>query len=91
MYHWVNRQGNTEHEVIISTRDVNKGLPGTRCAAREAGKDGGGGSEKSSPDISPGEHLHSRQRPRESGLFISSETVLSGYLITVLKYLSRER
>lgn len=79
------------HEVIISTRDTNKGLPGIHCAAPQASEDGGGGSEKSSPDISPGEHLHSRERPRESGLFISSETTLSGYLITALKCLSKER
>lgn len=90
LYHWVNRQGNTEHEVIISARDINKGLHGIHCAAPEASKDGAGGL-KSSPDISPGEHLHSRERPRESGLFLSSETTLSGYLITALKYLSRER
>lgn len=39
----------------------------------------------------PWEHLHSREIPKELGLFILSDTMLSGYLITALKYLSRER
>lgn len=88
--HWVNRQGNTEHEVIISARDTNESLPGIHCATPVASKDNGGVSEKSGRAISPREHLHSRERPKELGLFIS-ETTLSGYLITALKYLSRER
>lgn len=88
-YRWVNRQGNTEH-VSLSSHVTLRGafLESTVLVASE---DSGGGSEKSVPAVSPGEHLHSRERPKEPGLFISSETTLSGYLITALKYLSRER
>lgn len=92
LYYWVNRQGNTEHEVIISARDTNKSLPGIHCAVSVASEDKTGGSEKSSRALgfSWGMHWHSRERPKEPGLFIS-ETKLSGYLITAFKYLSRER
>lgn len=38
----------------------------------------------------PLEPLYSWERPKECGLFISSETTLNGYLITVLKYLHRD-
>lgn len=31
-YRWGNRQGNTEHDVIISARDINGSLPGIHCA-----------------------------------------------------------
>lgn len=49
-----------------------------------------GGPEKSRWAFFPLEHLHSWEKPKELSLFISSETTLSGYLITVLKYLHRE-
>lgn len=89
-YHWVNRQGNTEHEVIISARDINESLPGITVQCWWPGKTTVGAWRRVAKP-SPGEHLSSRERPKEPSLFISSEMMLSGYLITALKHLSRER
>lgn len=74
---------------LLSRRDINKSLPGillqkwpVRITVGALGKSG-----QAAP---PGKHLPSRKRPKEPNLFISSETMLSDYLITALKYLSRE-